>query len=89
MNRLQKLAGIKEWKVNNLQHQISQLRDYNETEDFLSFKDYIIQFEHGWDGVNRYLVWKDMGENTGSDPNPEFESPFVDEVVKYLMSKHN
>ena len=61
---------------------ISKLRDYNETEDFYKYGDYIVQKYD--DGEKPYAVFKDRGEKTDSYGSPDFEFSDLKDVIDFL-----
>lgn len=67
----------------DLLNRIKQLQDYNETEDAVVYKNYIVQFYND----EGYNVFRNRGEYTGSDDSPILETPDPKKVVDFLMSK--
>ena len=61
---------------------ISKLGDYNETEDFYKYGDYIVQKYD--DGEKPYAVFKDRGEKTDSYGSPDFEFSDPKDVEAFL-----
>jgi hypothetical protein len=96
--RMQKLAGLiteseyRESQMNeaekmdeamskeDIMDKISKLEDFEDTEDNFKYGNYFVQ---KYD--NDYVVWKNRGAATDSDPNPDFESSNIAKVVDFLM----